>query len=92
VLRGERREHIDRIVAYGEERNALLAERRGDLLQLNELRFAIGSPPRAAIEDDERRPAGAGGVEIHNGAGLIRETDLREPLAYLGALAAVLFR
>src|SRR5262249_4841593 len=92
MLRGERREHVDRIVTYGEERNALPAECFGYLLQLNELRFAIRSPPGAAIEHDQRRAAGAGRVQVDHGAGLIREADVREPLTYLRALAGVLFR
>jgi hypothetical protein len=50
-------EHFSRVVADPNQPNATPIELLLDLLQLNELRFAIGSPSRAAVENDQRTPA-----------------------------------
>jgi len=55
------------------------------LLQLDELRFAVGSPPRAAVEDNQGRASGAGGVEVDDAPALIRKADVGEAIAQAGA-------
>jgi hypothetical protein len=55
-----------------------------DLLQLDQLRLAEGSPVRAAVEDDERLSLPARGVQVHRGAALVRQADVGEALSYEG--------
>jgi hypothetical protein len=45
---------------------------RQTLLQLDELRFAVGSPPRTAVKDDHGPPTVAGLVQIDGLAVLVR--------------------
>jgi hypothetical protein len=54
ALRGECLQRRDRIVANREDGDASPLEIRRARLQLDELRLAVGSPARAAVEDDER--------------------------------------
>jgi hypothetical protein len=72
VLCGEGRERFDRIVTNGEERDVVLIEVGSNLLQLNELGLAVGSPARAAVEDHERPSACPAGMQVDDVAGLIR--------------------
>lgn len=50
------------VVADGEQPDAPVLKLVGDALQLDQLRLAVGSPARAAIEEDGRTATTAGGV------------------------------
>ncbi len=47
-------------------------------LQLDQLRLAVRSPDRAAVEDDDRAPAPAAPVQIHQLPTLVRQANARE--------------
>jgi len=49
-----------------------------NLLQPDQLRLAERSPVGAAVEDDERSPISACGVQVYCGAVLIRQNHLRK--------------
>jgi len=49
-------------------------------LQLDQLRLAVGSPDRAADEDDDPVPAAAAPVQIHQLAALVQKVNVREDL------------
>jgi hypothetical protein len=51
---GEAGEHCGRIVTYRRQTEPALRERGGGMLQLDELRLAIGSPVGAAAKDQEQ--------------------------------------
>jgi hypothetical protein len=53
---------------------------RQTLLQLDELRFAEGSPPGTAMKHDQSTPPVAGLVQIDTLAVLIWQDDVREAL------------
>jgi hypothetical protein len=52
------------------------------LLQLDELRFAEGSPPGAAVKDHQCTPTMAGLVEIDALTMLVRQHDIRKALSH----------
>jgi hypothetical protein len=52
-----------------------------DALQLDQLRLAVGSPDRTAVEGDDRAPALAVPVKIDRLATLIRQANVRKYLA-----------
>ena len=76
----EVREHRDGVVADREERVALTREVGGDPLQLDQLRLAVRSPLRAAIEDDDGGPASAGAMDVHRLPVLIGQPHVGERL------------
>jgi len=47
-------------------------------LQLDQLRLAVRSPDRAAVEDDDRAPAAAAPVQIHQLPTLVRQANIWE--------------
>ena len=49
-------QHLRRVVADSDQADAAAVELSLDLLQLNELRFAVGSPGRTAVEDHQGTP------------------------------------
>jgi hypothetical protein len=49
-------------------------------LQLDQLRLAVRSPDGAAVEYDDRVPAPAALVQIHQLATLVRKVNVREHL------------
>jgi osmoprotectant transport system ATP-binding protein len=69
------------VVADREERVARVSERRGDPLQLDQLRLAVRSPPRAAVEHDERAPRAARGMQVDERAVLVGEPHVGEARA-----------
>src|SRR5262245_50456904 len=83
VLLAERAKNILRIVADTDQAESILAQRVVPALQLEQLRFAVGTPVGGAVEDDHRafgshhrlqcpfRPMLIGKVEVRN-----RLTDL----------------
>ena len=73
-------QHIHSIVADGKRDNAVTLEVRQALLQLDELRFAVGSPPGAAVEDHQGTPTVPNLVQIDVPAVLVRQDDVREAL------------
>lgn len=70
-----------RIVADADQPDPAALELAFDLLQLNELRFAVGSPGGAAVEDDERSAPGAPLVEPDQLALGIWQLEVGEDLA-----------
>lgn len=84
ILIGEAGQRLDRVVADGEGGVAVGRQLGLDLLQLDELRFAEGSPLGAAVEHDHGPPAGPRRVEVDVPARLVRQPDVRETLADLG--------
>jgi len=78
---GEGFEARDGVVADREERIPGGVQLRQDPLQLDQLRLAIRSPPRAPIEDDERPAGPARGMQVHRTAVLVGEDDIGEAFA-----------
>ena len=69
---------LDRVIADREQRDAVLGERAGYPLQLDELRLAEGSPLRAAVKEHERPFSSARGVQVDGRARLVRQDDVGE--------------
>jgi hypothetical protein len=78
MLFGEAAQHIDGIVADGKNRDVLAREVGQAALQLDELRFAEGSPAGAAMEHHQGAATGAGLVQIDALAMLVRYNDVGE--------------
>ena len=89
VLGGEFAQALLRVIADREERISRTLERSGDPLQRDQLRLAIGSPPGAAVKDDDRSPDPTHGVQVHRGAVLVGETDIGKGIADARAGLAV---
>ncbi|HEV2010857.1 MAG TPA: hypothetical protein VGS17_07515 [Candidatus Limnocylindria bacterium] len=89
VLGGELAQPALMVIADRKERDAGGIERAGDPLQLDQLRLAIGSPPRAAVEHDDRTTFPACVVQVHEGAVLVGETDIGKGIADARAGIAV---
>jgi len=47
-------------------------------LQLDQLRLAVRSPDRAAVEDDDCVPGAAALLQIHQLAALVQKVNVRE--------------
>jgi hypothetical protein len=71
ILLGDGSEDRDGVIADGEQRDAIRAESRPYILQLDQLRPAERSPVGAAVEDDECLPRPAQRVQIDRGAALV---------------------
>jgi hypothetical protein len=71
ILLGDGSEDRDGVIADGEQRDAIRAESRPYILQLDQLRPAERSPVGAAVEDDECLPHPAQRVQIDRGAALV---------------------
>jgi hypothetical protein len=84
-LGGRTSERRRRVVADHEGDDVCGLETLLDPLQLDQLRTTVRSPLRAADEHDEGPPSCACGVDINLAAGLVRQDDLREPLAHARA-------
>jgi len=80
---GEGSKDRDRVVADREERIAGGVKLRQDPLQLDQLRLAIRSPPRASVEDDERPAGPARGMQVDRAAVLVGKDDVGEAFAGL---------
>jgi hypothetical protein len=80
VFRCEVGQHVDRIVADGKQAGSCLVQVSRSLLQLDELRLAIRSPARAAVEDDKCGMASTRLVEIDKLTARAREDDLGKRL------------
>jgi predicted pyridoxine 5'-phosphate oxidase superfamily flavin-nucleotide-binding protein len=52
-----------------------------DALQLDQLRLAVGSPHRAAVERDDCAPVSAIVVKVDHITVLIAQANIREPLS-----------
>ena len=89
VLRGELGEAGLIVVADREQRIARALKVVSDPLQLDQLRLAIRSPPGASVEHDHRPSRAPRGVQVHDGAALIRQPDIGKAVADLGAALAV---
>ncbi len=89
VLRRELGEAGLIVVADREERIARALKVVSDPLQLDQLRLAIRSPPGASVEHDDRAPRAARGMQVHDGAALIGQSDIGKVVADLGAALAV---
>ena len=83
--RREAREDRNGIVTDRERNDTVRLKRREVRLQLHELRFAEGSPRRAAMDNDHRALAAPRGAEHDRLAVLIREGEIGEHLADGGA-------
>ena len=70
-------EILDRIVADGEQREAVGLELVGDLLQLHELRHTRRSPIRRPMEDHDPARVSQRSLHIDELAGLVRQHDRR---------------
>ena len=77
------------VVADREEGVARALKVVSDPLQLDQLRLAIRSPPGAPVEHDHRPSPAARGVQVHDGAALIRQPDIGKAVADPGAALAV---
>ncbi len=53
---GELAQNFGRVVADPDQADAATVELSLDLLQLNELRFAVGSPSRTSVKDHQGTP------------------------------------
>jgi hypothetical protein len=88
TLRGERRQRGDRVVADRENGDVRSLEVRGARLQLDELRFAVRSPARAAVKNDQRFPATSDVVQVDRFSPLILQNDVQKATANRRADAA----
>jgi hypothetical protein len=86
VFRGKRRERRYGVVTDRKQRDIGVGEIGGDTLQLNELRFAVRSPPRTAVENDDRLPAPARLLKAHRRPGLIGQGNVGKPRSDRGTL------
>lgn len=92
MLAGKVGERAHRVVADREQCDAPLLKLGSDTLQLDQLRLAVRSPARAAIEDDGRPTTMARGVQVNDAAALIWKADVGERLADLGTDLGVVDR
>ena len=69
------------VIADREERVPGSLERASDPLQLDQLRLAIRSPPRAAVENHDRAAFPACFMQVHDRAVLFGETDIGKAFA-----------
>ncbi len=83
VRLGEGRQDRDRVVADRKECDAIRGQRGKHLLQLDQLRFAVGSPLGAPVENDDGLATGSRGVEVDRAPGLIRQHDIGKALAFV---------
>ena len=81
VARGEWLENVAGVIADPEDRDSLPFVIRPGLLQLDELRATVGSPARAAVENDQRAAIASRLVKIDRLTVLIRQGHVREPRA-----------
>jgi hypothetical protein len=72
MLFGETTKHVHSIVADGEDRDVLAREVGEAVLQLDELRFAEGSPAGAAMEHHQGTATSSDLVQIDGLAMLVR--------------------
>lgn len=91
MFRRKRCQGLNGIVADGKQRYASCFEVPHNPLQLDELRFAKGSPASTAIESNEGPVPLAGRVEINDRVRLIGQNDVGEPLSNLGSLLTQVF-
>ena len=81
VLFGSKRsQYVHGIVADGKGDDVVALKVRQALLQLDELRFAVGSPPGSAMKDHQGTPAVPSPVQIDVPAMLVRQDDVGEAL------------
>ena len=92
VLGRELAQTVPVVIADREEGIPGAVERGCEALQLDQLRLAVRSPSRAAVEHDDRPTLAALGMQIHDGAVLVGETDIGEWFADPGAGVAVVAR
>jgi len=79
VSAGEGGEHVNRIVADGEDRDPLARVVIQFALQLNELRLAVWSPACAAIEDNRGAARSPVLVQVDQVTVLVRKQYVRKP-------------
>ena len=80
-LLGEARQRGLRIVGDGVDAHARRRQLLGMLLQLDQLRHAVGSPDRGALEHDGGLASGPVGVEVDRLAALVGQDEVGQPLA-----------
>jgi hypothetical protein len=85
-------QRLYRVVTDRKQRDLGAVEIRGDLLQLDELRFTVRSPPRAAVEDHKRPAAPSRLLKAHRDSGLIRQRDVGKPRSDRRTLSGQLVR
>lgn len=73
-------QHVHIIVTDGKRDNVVTLKVRQALLQLNELRFAVWSPPRTAVKDHQGTPTVPSLVQIDVPAMLVWQDDVWEAL------------
>jgi hypothetical protein len=86
VLRRKSGKRVDGIVANRKQCRVGPGQVRPDSLQLDELRLAVGSPPRTAVEHDKRSPAPARLPKANERSGLVGQSDVGETLPDPGTL------
>ncbi|HEY8691258.1 MAG TPA: hypothetical protein VIR57_00815, partial [Chloroflexota bacterium] len=69
------------VIADGEGRDVVAGQRPGDVLQLDQLHLAEGSPPGAAMEHDERLSATALLVQVDGPPRLVGQDHVPEQLS-----------
>lgn len=74
-----------RIVADADQPDPAPLELAFDLLQLNELRLAVGSPGGATVENDQRPTPGAPAMQAHQSAPGIGKLEVGEDLTHAGS-------
>jgi len=79
----ERAQRLDRVVADGERRHVAAGQLAGNLLQLDQLHLAEGSPSGAAMEYDKRLSAAALVVQIDAASCLVGQDNIRKQLPEL---------
>lgn len=92
VLRCELGEAGLIVVADREQRIARALKVVSDPLQLDQLRFAIRSPPGASVEHDDRPSHAARGMQVDDGAVLIGKPDIGKAVADPGSALPVVDR
>jgi len=80
VLGSKGSQYVHGIVADGKGHDIMALKIRQTLLQLDELRFAEGSPPGTAVKHDQGTPTVADLVQIDVLAVLVWQDDVREAL------------
>ncbi len=89
VAVGERPKIGRPVVADGEQRVARPFELGERSLQLDQLRLAVRSPDRAAVQDDDRATPTAPGVQIDDRAALVGQPHVGERIADLRHAVAI---